>query len=161
MGLLSTALSSLGVGPLLAGVGVAAALGAAGAEIYEHTVPWGLGPKMERLRDSIPGKVAKAHSEGLRDQLEADRESFRKWDTALGQCNKLRKEESEAAAVQLTAAKKTFTSSRTAAYELGRASCGVPDAKPPPGVSPSAVGVRNNEDLRTILAPAAYAPAAR
>jgi hypothetical protein len=161
MGILSTVKfvsSTLGLTNLLAGAGVAAALGFAAAETYEHTVPWGLGPQKERLLKSIASREAEAFKKGAQAQFRLDEGEFRKWDLALQACNTTRSAESQEHARQTTELKSSSTISRTTAYRLGRASCGVPNATPPTGISPSAGSVRNDEELRTILGPAAYRP---
>lgn len=74
---------------LLAGV---AAAGFAGAEVYEHRVPWGL----EAQRDAAR-KADQADADSVKN-LTADRD---KWKTADGQCEKARTTDRNAAAAQV------------------------------------------------------------
>lgn len=149
--------------PALVGAGVVAVGGFAAAEIYEHSAPWGLGPKLERLRDSIPGKLAAERTAGrqagIKAQTDVDAPAFRAWATRLTTCQGDLKTQRDTAARAITKAEANQSASTAAAYRLGRATCGATDAPPPPLAAdsgpPRLVLRPSGEDLGAIVNSAA------
>ena len=138
-------------------VGLTFAGGFAAAEIYEHRVPWGLGPKLERLRDSLPRRDAERYTAGAKDQRARDQLVVdTSWRPALKECRASLKTASQQAGTAIDAERDASTRSSAAAYRLGRATCtGAPtNAKPSPRSSTApSVGVRGTgDDLRDIVA---------
>ena len=153
------------VGVMLAGAAASASLGFAACEVYEHTVPWGLGPQLQRLSDSIPGKMEGARSQGRQEQFAADELTISGpggWSERLSACTQEKSQISTDASTYLSRVLSTGQASRTAAYELGRRSCNAPtgDSGTGPGSSGAAPGGMLDDDteLRSVLSGAAYAP---
>lgn len=150
---------------VIAGVATFGA-GFAAAELYENYAPWGIGARLTRLTNSLPRKLATARAEGYEVQKKADEIVLEKWRGRLTQCESDARTTSETVAEGLDRAIHRSATSRDAAYRLGLASCraesrddkktGTTD-----GTSSPAGGVRDDEELRSILAGAAYAPGAR
>lgn len=141
----------------LVGFVVTAGIGATAAEVYEHKVPWGLSAQLDRSEKSIPPLLDAARRTGASDQAALDKPAFDAWSARVDQCEAKATRTSQDDAALLAAAQKNSSSSRDAAFNLGRATC---NATPPPAGSPAAAGVMpvGDTDLRTILGAAAYAP---
>ena len=144
---------------------VSAALAAAGAAsmaTYEHTVPWGLAKRLEREEKSLPGRLENASRVARKQQLADDTHVINTtWRPQLKACQNAASTTSQETARQLDALRSQTTTSRTAAYRLGQASCGASNAKTPgPGAAGSVPtgSLPDDTDLRSVLGPAAYAP---
>ena len=153
----------------------AAAIAAAGfgaGIFYENSVPWGLRAQRDRVADSIPAKVTKAFNDGALAQKNLDMVALTTWQQRLTDCQNARRSDSETAAQNQDAARGRVVQSRDAAYQLGRqaglARCprgentnaensgSVGDAVPA-----DATGMRDDVDLASTLAGAAYRPRPR
>lgn len=149
------------VGLMLAGAVASTAVGFAACEAYEHTIPWGLGPQLQRLGDSIPGKLERARSLGMSQQFEADKLAITGpggWRDKLAACSSDKERISTDASAYLNRVLSSGQASRTAAYELGRRSCNAPTGDfGSSGAAPDGM-LSNDVDLRSVLAGAAYAP---
>lgn len=141
----------------LLGAAATLAAGFAAAEIYEHQVPWGLGPKLERLRLSLPARDAERYTTGARDQRARDQAIVdNSWRPALRLCESNRLVASQTAATSIDAERDAASRSSSAAYRLGRASCtGVKtsgtSSTSTPG-SPAPVVMPGDEDIRNLVA---------
>lgn len=148
-------------GVLIAGAATFA-LGVAFTEAFERGSPWGLQAAKDRLEASIPGKLAKARQEGAAAQAEADRPAFEKWSADLKACRTARETDATEASRDLAKASTFASTQASAAYRLGRSTCGAKtNANPTPG-GPGAVagGVREQpDDFRTLFGSGAYTPA--
>lgn len=138
------------------------AVGGGTAEWVEHRAPWGLSAQKRRVEESIPRREMLARNE----QLRVDKIVVATWDTALRACGQARSEDALQQLHDLEVARRTTATSRSAAYRLGRASCGVNNASPTtePGSDsgPAPVGLPDGDtDLAAVLAGASYRPAAR
>lgn len=145
-------------------IGLAATIGVgfATAEVYEHKVPWGLGPQLSRLHSSLPARDAQNQKTGADAQLKSDQTTLTQWQASLAECRSGQTSASTSTAAQLDAALSIAKKSQSAAYELGRATCkGPTDAKTPPAgsVLPGAGVLPGDTDLGAALAVSAYAPA--
>lgn len=110
------------------GIALAAAAtfgtGFAAAEIYENYAPWGLGPKLERLRNSLPKRDAERYSAGAREQHAKDvRVVEEEWRPALTACESKRLTGSASAAQRMDQEITASRQTSSAAYRLGLASC--------------------------------------
>lgn len=160
---IKTAAAAGKAGLMIAGAALTFGLGFATCEAYEHTIPWGMGQQLQRLQDSIPGKIEKAQQDGAAFQARRDAEAFKKWDERLAQCEREKTTASKDAAGYLRTITSSGEKSRAAAYQLGRASCGASNAKtdhPVPGLGAADRGVPDDDqDLRSVLGGASYSPA--
>lgn len=157
------------LGPVLMGVGLFA-FGFAAAEAWEHRPPQGfplsivgqgLKTQRDRLAASIPAIKVAARQEGMTAQANADRPAFDKWSAALKTCDAQRTADRDAAAAAIDRARASSSSQASAAYRLGRATCGAPNAaSPSPAGPPVAGSVRDAPDFRSIFGAGAYTPAA-
>lgn len=125
--------------PFLGGLAVAAA-GFGGAEVYEHTAPWGLEHQRDAIRAGIPALEATAAKSGAAQQAAADGPVFAKWGASLAECQAAQKSARDAQAAAIAAGDHFTSTQAAAAYRLGRSTCniGAPNAPPPPGSSPVA-----------------------
>jgi len=139
-----------------------AGAGAALMATYDHTVPWGLSRRYDRLESSIPSRTQRAASEAAAHQLALDSGVIaEKWEPALRQCRQELRDRSVAEGERISAANAQQSASRATAYRLGQASCGASNAKKTDPGSPAASngGVLDDDtDLADVLAGAAYAP---
>ena len=149
---------------VIAGVATFGA-GFAAAELYENYAPWGIGARLTKLTNSLPRKLDDARAAGAKAQLDRDRPIVDQWGGRREVCESGARTTSEQLARQLEAARLTTTASRDAAYRLGAASCkGARNATNPPSANPGTPvpgGLPDDEDLRSILGGAAYAPGPR
>lgn len=149
------------VGPLIAGA-VAFGVGFGACEAYEHKAPWGLAHQRDKLRDSIPGKIAEGKAAGIKAQADADKAAFGQWSASLAECRAARENDTNGAARDLDKARAFTSSQAAAAYRLGRATCsgGGNAKKTDPatgGGQPGDGGVRPPADFRTIFGGGAVA----
>ncbi len=147
---------------VIAGVATFGA-GFAAAELYENYAPWGIGARLTKLTNALPRKLDDARAAGAKAQLERDRPIVAEWRGRLATCEADALKTSEQLARQLEAARHTQSASRDAAYRLGAASCkgarNATTSASPSGPVPDSLP--DDEDLRSILGGAAYAPGAR
>lgn len=153
---------ALKAGGLLIAGAASIAVGFAAGEAWEHGSPWGLAAQRDKLKASIPGKVAQGRQDGADAQAAADKPAFAKWSTDLAACRAGRAADATAASKDLARASTFASTQATAAYRLGRSTCGAKtDATPSTG-GPIAVpgGVRDpGADFRSLFSAGAYTPA--
>ena len=131
------------LGPLLGALALVAG-GFGAGEAYEHTAPWGLEAQRDAARASVLTAEANAAKAGAAGQAAADKSAFDQWAARLDACQASVKTSRDDQASAITAAEKNTSLQASAAYRLGRASCGAPNApSPPPGSGPRPAGVRN------------------
>lgn len=132
------------------------------AEVYENFAPWGSGAKLDRLNAGLPRKLGDAALAGRLAQREDDGRVVEQWRGRLADCEAGGRRTSEAEAAERDTIRRASTGSRDAAYRLGRASCraesGNANTSTGDSVSTTADWLRDDEDLRAILAPAGRAP---
>lgn len=150
------------------------AIGAVGfgvAEGWEHRphqgfplmlLGQGLKAQLVAEKASEPAKLAKAEQDGANAQALADKAAFGKWDAALKKCSADAKAARDGAAEDLGASEKFANTQASAAYRLGRASCGDPahassPPRPSPGGQPGSVRDAS-DDLSALVGAGAFTP---
>ena len=146
------------LGPLVAGA-AAIAVGVGMGEAYEHKAPWGLEAQRDAARAALPKARAAGYKDGSDAQAALDKTAFDQWAADLNSCRADAKATRDAQA-QAIAANAKFTSAQaSAAYRLGRASCGDPNAPASDHAPPGPGGVlHSGGDFLDDFAPAAYTP---
>ncbi len=167
--MLGTVLNFLGVGkaiPFLITAAVVMAAGFAAAEVYEHRAPWGLGQQLSDLRDSIPDKLkaerTAGEAAGAKAQADHDAPVFQQWADQLQQCRSDR-DAARTRAAQATQRAEAGTGAQvSAAYQLGRATCGASNANPSPDpvgdLIARSVSASPGADLGDLINAGAYTP---
>lgn len=153
---------ALKAGGLLIAGAASIAVGFAAGEAWEHGSPWGLAAQRDKLKASIPALVAKGRQDGADAQAAADKLAFAKWSADLAACRAGRAADADAASQDLARASTFASTQASAAYRLGRSTCGAKtDATPLPGAPPADPGgVRDpGADFRTLFGAGAYTPA--
>lgn len=120
-------------------------------ETFEHQAPWGMAHALSREIAAEPAKLAAAKKEGIDAQAATDRASFQAWSSSLEACNSARSAAQEAAAAAQSRADAQTSTQASAAYRLGRATCGgnanaSTPSHPMPGAPGAAGGVRDDGD---------------
>lgn len=159
-GLIEGVMASKLLGPIIGGVAIFA-VGFGAAEIYEHRAPWSLAHQRDHLRDVVVPQARKdGEAAGIKSQAAADKAAFNKWDAALKACRDAAKAARDAEAAKIAAADKFTSAQASAAYRLGRASCGAHDANPNPPPGPvAALGVlRDDTDFASAFGGSAAPP---
>lgn len=144
-------------GALMAGAAILTfGAGVAAAEAWERVLPWGLGPRLERLQESLPKRDAERYSAGATTQKALDEAVVEsQWRPALAQCQSQRLEASQTVAERLAAEQAAARRSSDAAYRLGRASCGGEKSEKIPsgsGAAPGGGRVQSGQDFRDFVA---------
>ena len=158
---------------------VAAAIGFGAAEAWEHHThptifgfaPFGqsLSTQLADEKASEPAKLQLATQAGIAQQTKSDAVAFANWKAALDTANATATSARDAAAQAAQQAQAATSKQASAAYQLGRATCGAPpnatlsgSSVPSGGNLPSG-GVRDAgaDDFATLFAAGAYAPAAQ
>lgn len=161
------------VKPLLPYIAIAA-VGFGAAEGWEHRkhesfplslLGQGLKAQLVAEKASEPAKLAAAQQAGADAQAKSDKAAFSQWSAALQKCTADAKATRDSSAQDLVSAEKFATVQSSAAYRLGRASCGAPSHGPSssPGAQPGAQpgGVRNPpDDLSALVGAGAFTPGA-
>lgn len=132
---------------------LAGSVGFAGAEVYEHKAPWGLGPKRDALYADVHGP------KGYLAQIQGWKDNRQGWVDAYGRCEAARAHENGLAGLNVTiesalrdqAASDAFDQGYAAGKAVGRKQAGAADAKTPdPGAAagphPGADSVRDPTD---------------
>lgn len=141
------------LGPLLGAAALIVA-GFGAAEAYEHLAPWGLEHQRDAVRASIPAMEAAAAKAGALGQSAADKSAFDAWATQLSDCEGGAKTARDAQASAIAASDKTTSLRASAAYRLGRASCGDPHAavaSPSSGVQSGSVRQPAGDDFADVF----------
>ena len=147
------------LGPLI-GAAAMIAVGVGVGEVYEHKAPWGLEAQRDAARADLPKARAAGYHDGAAAQAALDKTAFDRWAADLKTCRDAAQASRNAQADAITAAAKFTSAQASAAYRLGRSSCGDPHA---PAADRSAVpgsgGVQlPGPDFADDFDPAAYAP---
>lgn len=158
------------------GLIAAAAVGFGAAESWEHTnhpaifgwSPFGqsLGTQLASEKAAEPAKLAAATKAGIAQQTASDATAFAKWGDAVKTANQTATDARNAAAQAANQAAAATSKQASAAYQLGRATCGAPTNASSPTVAPGGAspsgGVHDapGDDFATLFAAGAYAPAA-
>lgn len=142
----------------LAPFAIAAVVGAGMAEGYEHKAPWGLGPTRARLEASIPALEKTASQQGATAQAALDKAAFDDWSTQLASCRADATTARDALAAAQSRADAFTSTQSSAAFRLGRASCGGTHATTTPGTTggPASGGLRGDDDFGAVFGSAAF-----
>lgn len=115
-----------GLGPMLIAGGIAFGIGFGAAEVYEHTAPWGLGPKRDALSreiNDVPGGW-KFRFEAMRGHRDNREEARKRCEEARAREAKDRKADVETAADErINAGRTGFDEGYAAGRAVGARAC--------------------------------------
>lgn len=147
----------------VAGFLAAAAVGFAAAETYEHKVPWGLKHKLTAAVNQQTNRYNNGVRDGIVSQVAADKTVFDAWARRVAKADSDLLDARNATADALTRAQANTSKQASAAYNLGRATCGAathatpstsqPGADRPPG---SVLYDGQSGDFADLIAAGAY-----
>lgn len=149
----------------IAGFLIAGSIGFAAAETYEHKAPWGLSHKLTAAIVQQTNRYNNGVHDGIVAQIAADKAVFALWAKRVDQDDRIAADARSAAADALARADANTSKQASAAYNLGRATCGashVPSQPSRPGPDHPAASVLyggQSGDFSDLVAAGAYTPA--